>query len=33
MKYHITNRFGYSTKTCGFYPSGDATDLVRGRRW
>ena len=26
-------RVGFSPKTSGFYPFGDATDLVRGRRW
>ena len=25
-------RVGFSPKTSGFYPFGDATDLVRGRR-
>ena len=25
-------RFGFSPKASGFYPFGDATDLVRGRR-
>ncbi|MDY4536058.1 MAG: hypothetical protein SPF68_04045 [Sodaliphilus sp.] len=24
---------GFSPKASGFYPFGDATDLVRGRRW
>ena len=26
-------RVGFSPKASGFYPFGDATDLVRGRRW
>ena len=33
MKYHVPTGFGFSPKTSGFYPFGDATDLVRGRRW
>ncbi|MCI7490039.1 MAG: hypothetical protein MSA83_04385 [Bacteroidales bacterium] len=32
MKYHVPTRFGFSPKASGFYPFGDATDLVRGRR-
>ena len=24
---------GFSPKASGFYPFGDATDIVRGRRW
>ena len=32
MKYHIPTGFGFSPKASGFYPFGDATDLVRGRR-
>ena len=26
-------KIGFSPKASGFYPFGDATDLVRGRRW
>ena len=33
VKYHIPTGFGFSPKARGFYPFGDATDLVRGRRW
>ena len=33
VKYHVPTRFGFSPKASGFYPFGDATDLVRGRRW
>ena len=33
MKYHVPTGFGFSPKASGFYPFGDATDLVRGRRW
>ena len=33
VKYHVPTRFGFSLKASGFYPFGDATDLVRGRRW
>ncbi len=33
MKYHTPTGFGFSPKASGFYPFGDATDLVRGRRW
>ncbi|MDY2867019.1 MAG: hypothetical protein SOV34_10280 [Sodaliphilus sp.] len=33
MKYHVPTGFGFSPKARGFYPFGDATDLVRGRRW
>ena len=32
VKYHVPTGFGFSTKARGFYPFGDATDLVRGRR-
>ncbi|MCI6625273.1 MAG: hypothetical protein MR747_04215 [Bacteroidales bacterium] len=32
MKYHVPTGFGFSPKASGFYPFGDATDLVRGRR-
>ena len=32
VKYHVPTRFGFSPKASGFYPFGDATDLVRGRR-
>ncbi|MDY5360278.1 MAG: hypothetical protein SPG67_03325 [Sodaliphilus sp.] len=32
-KYHVPTGFGFSPKASGFYPFGDATDLVRGRRW
>ena len=31
-KYHVPTGFGFSPKARGFYPFGDATDLVRGRR-
>ncbi|MCI7470930.1 MAG: hypothetical protein MSA94_04880 [Bacteroidales bacterium] len=33
VKYHVPTGFGFSPKASGFYPFGDATDLVRGRRW
>ena len=33
VKYHVPTGFGFSPKARGFYPFGDATDLVRGRRW
>ena len=33
VKYHVPTWFGFSPKASGFYPFGDATDLVRGRRW
>ena len=33
VKYHVLTGFGFSPKASGFYPFGDATDLVRGRRW
>ena len=33
VKYHVPTRFGFSPKASCFYPFGDATDLVRGRRW
>jgi len=32
VKYHVPTGFGFSPKAIGFYPFGDATDLVRGRR-
>ncbi|MDY4910902.1 MAG: hypothetical protein SO115_03325 [Sodaliphilus sp.] len=32
MKYHVPTGFGFSPTASGFYPFGDATDLVRGRR-
>ncbi|MCI6656473.1 MAG: hypothetical protein MSH14_02935 [Bacteroidales bacterium] len=32
MKYHVPTGFGFSPKARGFYPFGDATDLVRGQR-
>ena len=32
MKYHVSTGFGFSPKASGFYPFGDATDLVRGWR-
>ena len=32
VKYHVPTGFGFSPKARGFYPFGDATDLVRGRR-
>ncbi|MDY6197369.1 MAG: hypothetical protein SPH99_03800 [Sodaliphilus sp.] len=28
MKYHVPTGFGFSPKASGFYPFGDATDLV-----
>ncbi|MDO5588886.1 MAG: hypothetical protein Q4G12_08200, partial [Bacteroidales bacterium] len=31
-KCHVPTGFGFSPKARGFYPFGDATDLVRGRR-
>ena len=33
VKYHVPTGFGFSPTASGFYPFGDATDLVRGRRW
>ncbi|MDY5379917.1 MAG: hypothetical protein SPG73_02035 [Sodaliphilus sp.] len=33
VKYHVPTGVGFSPKARGFYPFGDATDLVRGRRW
>mgnify|MGYP004582759217 CR=1 FL=1 len=30
---HPYQNIGFSPKASGFYPFGDATDLVRGRRW
>ena len=33
VKYHVPTGIGFSPKASGFYPFGDATDLVRGRRW
>ena len=33
VKYHVPTGFGFSPKASGFYPFGDGTDLVRGRRW
>ena len=33
VKYHVPTGFGFSPKASGFYPFGDATDLVRGQRW
>ncbi|MDY5536281.1 MAG: hypothetical protein SPF81_03580 [Sodaliphilus sp.] len=33
VKYHVPTGVGFSLKARGFYPFGDATDLVRGRRW
>ncbi|MDY5878847.1 MAG: hypothetical protein SPJ46_04285 [Sodaliphilus sp.] len=33
VKYHVPTGLGFSPKASGFYPFGDATDLVRGRRW
>ncbi|MDY5966398.1 MAG: hypothetical protein SPJ38_05890 [Sodaliphilus sp.] len=32
MKYHVPTGLCFSPKARGFYPFGDATDLVRGRR-
>ena len=32
VKYHVPTGFGFSPKARGFYPFGDATDLVRGWR-
>ncbi|MBS7395034.1 MAG: hypothetical protein KIG90_11560, partial [Muribaculaceae bacterium] len=32
VKYHVPTGFGFSPKASGFYPFGDVTDLVRGRR-
>ena len=29
VKYHVLTGFGFSPKASGFYPFGDATDLVR----
>ena len=31
--FHGEKPIGFSPKANGFYPFGDATDLVRGRRW
>ena len=31
VKYRVPTGFGFSSKASGFYPLGDATDLVRGR--
>ena len=31
-KYHVPTGFGFSPKASGFYPFGDATALLRGRR-
>jgi len=28
VKYHVPTGFGFSPKTSGFYPFGDATDLA-----
>ena len=33
VNYHVPTGFGFSPKASGFYPFGDATDLVRGRCW
>ena len=33
VKYHVPTGIGFSPKASGFYPFGDATALVRGRRW
>ena len=33
VKYHVPTGIGFSPKASGFSPFGDATDLVRGRRW
>ena len=33
VKYHVPTGLCFSPKASGFYPFGDATDLVRGRRW
>ncbi|MDY5316368.1 MAG: hypothetical protein SPH08_08160 [Sodaliphilus sp.] len=33
VKYHVATGFGFSPKASGFYPFGDATAHVRGRRW
>ncbi|MDY4235779.1 MAG: hypothetical protein SOX87_07495, partial [Sodaliphilus sp.] len=30
MKYHVPTWFGFSPKASGFYPFGDATDLIEG---
>ena len=32
VKYHVPTGLCFSPKASGFYPFGDATDLVRGRR-
>ncbi|MCI7033341.1 MAG: hypothetical protein MR897_07955 [Bacteroidales bacterium] len=32
MKYHVPTGLCFSPKARGFYPFGDATDLVRGQR-
>ncbi|MDD7096067.1 MAG: hypothetical protein PUI12_09640 [Bacteroidales bacterium] len=32
MKYHVPTGLCFSPKARGFYPFGDATDLVRGWR-
>ncbi|MCI6903683.1 MAG: hypothetical protein PUI12_01995 [Bacteroidales bacterium] len=31
VKYHVPTGFGFSPKASGFYPFGDATDLIEGR--
>ena len=33
VKYHVPTGGCFSPKASGFYPFGDATNLVRGRRW
>ena len=33
VKDHVPTGFGFSPEASGFYPFGDATDLVRGWRW
>ena len=30
VKYHVLTGFGFSPKASGFYPFGDATDLIEG---
>ena len=30
VKYHVPTGFGFSPKASGFYPFGDATDLIEG---
>ena len=32
VKYHVPTGLCFSPEASGFYPFGDATDLVRGRR-